>query len=47
MGSESLETKAYEVVRETGENGVSQAKLWKLLGLTSREGSRLAKRLER
>ena len=44
---ENLETKAYEIVRETGENGVSQAKLWKTLGLSSREGSRLAKRLER
>lgn len=45
--SKNLETQAYEAVRETGEDGISQAKLWRTLGLTSREGSRIAQRLER
>jgi len=47
VGSDSLKTKVYEVVRKAGEKGLSQAKLWKSLGLTSREGSRFAIHLEK
>lgn len=47
VAMENLEKKAYRVIQESGEDGLSQAKLWKILGVTSREGSRLAISLER
>jgi predicted DNA-binding transcriptional regulator len=42
-----LTSKVYKVVVEHGNEGVLQSELWKELTLTSRDGSRLAIRLER
>jgi predicted DNA-binding transcriptional regulator len=42
-----LTSKVYKVVVEHGSEGVLQSELWKELTLTSRDGSRLAIRLER
>jgi predicted DNA-binding transcriptional regulator len=42
-----LTSKVYKVVVEHGGDGVLQSELWKELVLTSRDGSRLAIRLER
>ena len=42
-----LTSRVYKLVVETGRNGVLQSEIWKELGLTSRDGSRLAIRLER
>ena len=44
-GLEELEQKALEIIRQRGDEGIYQHELWKLLGLDSREGSRLALRL--
>jgi DNA-binding Lrp family transcriptional regulator len=38
---------ALRVIKESGEEGISQSCLWKELGMSSREGSRIARRLER
>jgi DNA-binding MarR family transcriptional regulator len=42
-----LTSKVYKMVVEHGKEGVLQSELWKKLGLTSRDGSRLAIRLEK
>ncbi len=42
-----LTSKVYKLVVEHGGNGVLQSELWKELALSSRDGSRLAIRLER
>jgi hypothetical protein len=42
-----LTSKVYKLVVEHGKDGVLQSELWKVLTLTSRDGSRLAIRLER
>jgi predicted DNA-binding transcriptional regulator len=42
-----LTSKVYKLVVERGRDGVLQSEIWKELGLTSRDGSRLAIRLER
>jgi predicted DNA-binding transcriptional regulator len=42
-----LTSRVYKLVVERGKNGVLQSEIWKELGLTSRDGSRLAIRLER
>ncbi|MDG6920117.1 MAG: winged helix-turn-helix transcriptional regulator [Nitrososphaerota archaeon] len=42
-----LTSRVYKLVVETGRDGVLQSEIWKELGLTSRDGSRLAIRLER
>ncbi len=42
-----LTSKVYKMVIEHGGNGVLQSELWKELTITSRDGSRLAIRLER
>ncbi len=42
-----LTSKVYKLVVERGKDGVLQSEIWKELGLTSRDGSRLAIRLER
>jgi DNA-binding Lrp family transcriptional regulator len=42
-----LTSKVYKLVVEHGKEGVLQSILWKELGLTSRDGSRLAIRLEK
>jgi len=42
-----LTSKVYKLVVEHGADGVLQSELWKELVLTSRDGSRLAIRLER
>ncbi|HDI01582.1 MAG TPA: transcriptional regulator [Candidatus Bathyarchaeota archaeon] len=46
-GKESLYQKALKIIMEAGEEGILQSELWKLLGATSREGSRIALKLER
>ncbi|AEM38429.1 B-block binding subunit of TFIIIC [Pyrolobus fumarii 1A] len=40
-----LEQKALEIIKSRGKEGIYQHELWKLLGIDSREGSRLALRL--
>lgn len=42
-----LTSRVYKLVVERGSEGVLQSEIWKELGLTSRDGSRLAIRLER
>ncbi len=42
-----LTSRVYRLVVERGREGVLQSEIWKELGLTSRDGSRLAIRLER
>jgi DNA-binding Lrp family transcriptional regulator len=44
---EDLISKVYRLVIENGEGGILQSELWKVLGLTSRDGSRIASRLEK
>lgn len=43
----SIEKHALELVNEAGVKGVLQSELWRDLGLNSREGSRVALRLEK
>ena len=43
----SLEDNAMKIILDTGVNGILQSDLWKKLATTSREGSRLAVRLEK
>ncbi|RLF90318.1 transcriptional regulator [Thermococci archaeon] len=38
---------AYELVKASGEKGILQSDLWKALKVSSREGSRIALKLER
>lgn len=40
-----MEQKALELIKKRGEQGVPQSELWKLLGIDSRDGSRIALRL--
>jgi len=42
-----LTSKVYKVIVEHGKEGILQSGLWKELNLTSRDGSRLAIRLEK
>ncbi len=42
-----LEQEALKIIVEAGEEGILQSDLWKKLGATSREGSRMALRLEK
>src|ERR1700752_2144366 len=42
-----LTSRVYKLVVERGKGGVLQSEIWKELGLTSRDGSRLAIRLEK
>ncbi len=44
---EDLTSKVFRLVVENGKGGVLQSELWKELSLTSRDGSRIAIRLER
>ncbi|MFY3741301.1 MAG: DNA-binding Lrp family transcriptional regulator [Candidatus Nitrosomirales archaeon] len=44
---EDLTSKVFRIVVENGKDGILQSELWKELSLTSRDGSRLAIRLER
>ena len=44
---EDLTSKVFRIVAENGKDGILQSELWKELSLTSRDGSRLAIRLER
>ncbi|MHC1591189.1 MAG: helix-turn-helix transcriptional regulator [Candidatus Helarchaeales archaeon] len=41
------EKNALELVKKTGSKGILQSELWRQLGLNSREGSRVALRLEK
>ena len=43
---DSTEQKALKLVFEAGEEGLLQSELWKELDVSSREGSRLAKKFE-
>ena len=40
-----LEKRAYELILSAGEKGILQSDLWRLLGIDSREGSRIALKL--
>jgi hypothetical protein len=42
----SAEQKALKLIFEAGEEGLLQSELWKLLDISSREGSRMAKKFE-
>lgn len=44
--SNDLERKALQFVIDAGEEGILQSDMWKRLKVTSREGSRLAKKFE-
>ncbi len=44
---EDLISKVYKLVLEYGDKGILQSELWKKLNLTSRDGSRIATRLEK
>jgi len=45
--SESIYQRALKLIIDAGEEGILQSELWRRLGATSREGSRIAIRLER
>jgi len=47
QGKENLYQRALRIIMEAGEEGILQSELWRKLGATSREGSRIAIRLER
>ncbi len=50
MVSESIEdltSKVFKLIVEQGKEGILQSRLWKELNLTSRDGSRIAMRLEK
>ena len=47
LDMEKLTTRVCNIVAEHGDNGIFQSDLWKKLKLTSRDGSRLALKLER
>ncbi|MEM4311513.1 MAG: transcriptional regulator [Nitrososphaerales archaeon] len=42
-----LTSEMYKAILERGETGILQSELWKKVGLTSRDGSRIAIRLEK
>ncbi|MBN1683148.1 transcriptional regulator [Candidatus Bathyarchaeota archaeon] len=42
----NLEQKAQRLIFESGDEGIMQSELWKKLGVSSREGSRLALKFE-
>ena len=44
---EDLISKVYKLILSHGEEGILQSELWKKLNLTSRDGSRIATKLER
>lgn len=46
-GIEDLTSKVFAMVVERGKQGILQSELWKILNLTSRDGSRIAMRLEK
>lgn len=43
---EQIEKKIIELVKKAGEDGIIQRELWKLIGLDSRRGVRIIRRLE-
>jgi len=43
----NMEEEAYELIKRAGEKGILQSELWKILKTNSREGSRIAARLEK
>lgn len=47
LDMEKLTTRVCNIVAESGDEGIFQSDLWKKLKLTSRDGSRLALKLER
>ena len=44
--SNDLEHKALQIIMSAGNNGLLQSELWRKLGASSREGSRIALKLE-
>ena len=44
---EGLTGKSFRIIINNGKDGILQSKLWKELDLTSRDGSRVAIRLEK
>ncbi len=45
--SEDLTSKVFAIIVDRGKAGILQSELWKVLNLTSRDGSRIAIRLEK
>jgi len=45
--AEDLTSKVFAMIVERGSEGILQSELWKVLNLTSRDGSRIAMRLEK
>jgi len=43
----TLERAALDIVMKAGDNGILQTELWKKIGVSSREGSRICVRLEK
>ncbi len=43
----NIEKMALQMINERGDEGILQSDLWKLIGVSSREGSRIAIRLEK
>ncbi len=43
----NLEQKALKLIFDSGDDGLLQSELWKGLGVSSREGSRIAKKFEK
>jgi hypothetical protein len=46
QSNNNLEQKALKLVFDAGDKGILQSELWKELGVSSREGSRMAKKFE-
>ena len=43
----NLEYKVLQIIKESGSQGILQSQLWKRIGATSREGSRVSLKLEK
>jgi hypothetical protein len=43
----NLEYKVLQIIKESGSQGILQSQLWKRIGATSREGSRISLKLEK
>jgi len=46
LSGRELERRAFRLISEAGEEGLLQSDMWKRLGITGQEGSRIARRFE-
>ena len=46
LSRRELERRAFQLISEAGEEGLLQTEMWKRLGITGQEGSRIARRFE-